>query len=1210
MSLVLRYRFDEPTATLTTDSSGNSNTLVNGGGVVSFNDPTYGNVAYFDGGATSQLNLSSPPAAMTGTSSRTYSYWINRTNDSVEIVHGQSATESDGYRMQFHRGNTLRTTAMGVIANTYNVFTIGQWFHVVIVLDGSSEVVYVDGVVKGTHARTYNTGTGPLMIGGTYVFSPSNHYFGYMSDFRVYDTALSATDVSSLFSGGPNPTVVTWVLDGDSKYEVSSKEHLLQLMNGGTLYANAGSTPSNFLTSDYIQTVDIDLEGDSTNVKPIGAASQFSGEYDGNGFTVSNWSYVDPNFNTGASASNVGLFAKINLGGVVKNVRLAGVCTVSGFEDRTGFVVGELSNGTVSNVEVDLSPGSHMTQGDIPTGSWCYMGGVIGWMASQNSSASVLTLRGQMDNMIPSANVSRPHMGGLVGDMSTDCTGTMFRNLCAFPNGLNSPFYAGGIVGHMQSCSLTKALNAMVGDVTINGVANAGGITGSFSQTKSTHEHSELVNSMRGEVISFGGGYAAGITGSLSQFAGNTIHSLMNYMTGDVKCTDLASRSAGMMAYAYSEDLTTSINAMNGKVHHAIVAISQSATNAVSIDTTYGLDFDASANSTTSPVTGLPTDPETGLPIVDLTGVDVDGVSHTFDFILGNVPRKFNQLQINLSTGLDLQLAELEVYDMNGANLSLLGTASSTVEVGNSPASNAIDGDTNNLFDADPAVNSVAIAQPIGGIANFTLDLDREYTLSELNKVVYYNRGESNQVDTSVGGVVTLHSSDGVAPQELGTLTNELIQEFEITRLPFGFTDPGFIAAGAIMYVNAGISDSYVDGDSVMNNLVTGDSTVFDFDRDPPPLTGGDVDFTPSNNSLKLSSALSVQTISLWFKKVDFNGVTFIDLREWNGTVIGEAGQMENGNAIGAFFTGGSVYLNGNPSTYADVDNSPNDAFINVVVVGAYPSAATRLTLFANFGGQGTYPTTFRSALFYDRALSAAEVLANYNTALSSPQAGFALVLPLTVTPRAVSVLAVVGPQDGATAYRLTTQSTGSSTERTVKDGFTGLEQTIANLTPQTEYTIRLYSTSGAEYSLVDESTVSTLENSASSYDVMDFGDNGQFDLSALDTTSVALVSDIMNELFTTGDEIELSVSGARGTKKSKFVNRGSSVSITGSEALVAPFSTDAGPGQAVSLTLSDSSTVAVSYDETTEAVTVGATSYVPGDSFILDGKKTTIVDI
>ena len=219
--------------------------------------------------------------------------------------------------------------------------------------------------------------------------------------------------------------------------------------------------------------------------------------------------------------------------------------------------------------------------------------------------------------------------------------------------------------------------------------------------------------------------------------------------------------------------------------------------------------------------------------------------------------------------------------------------------------------------------------------------------------------------------------------------------------------------------------------------------------------------------------------------------------------------------------------------------------------------------------------------------------------------------MPLTLTPRALSVVVAVEAVDGATAYRLTLQKTGSSTERTVKSSFTDLNQKINNLLPDTEYTVRLFSTAGNAYGLVAESTVTTLVNSVSSYNKDDFvGDSGRFNLSDLDTASMGLMSDVFNEIFVTGEEIDIVVPGVRGIKTSKFVNRGANVTVEDSDTIVAPFSKDGGAGQSVSLTLSDASVVQVSFDETTEAITIGPTSYASGDSFVLDGKKATIVDI
>lgn len=1200
MSLIARYKLED-SATLTTDETGNSNTLTNNN-VSIVTDPTYGTVASFNAASASYLVLPSAPSAITASSSRTYSVWVKPGGSSFRIIQGQGNDNTSEYRVQLDGSNQLTAARQNATSVAPTGIVSGQWSHIAMTYDGTTERMYINDSLEREVAVALTTSTGPLWIGGSPRYNGSFTLTGDMLDFRIYDDALSAADITTLHTAGPNvmPIVVEWVLDANSMYEVSSKEHLIQIMNDGAIYQNSGSvpTPNNnqWGRANYIQTADIDLEGDSTNIRSLGYTSNWAGIYDGNGYTISNWAYVESNFPGASTEHSYGLFGVIN-GGTVKNVRLAGVCTLSGFKDGGGMISSRvLRNCVISNIEVDLSPGSYITQSNSET-TEAHMAPVFARL-DHSGTVTGVTFKGVMDSMTPSTSAPTVSMGGIVGYMRF-CTGTntLFRNFGTFPSGLSGT-RVGGIAGYIHvSSNLNKVLNAMTGHIS---GTYAGGVYGLMASPGTCYE---FINSMKGNITADAtNSHAGGIGG---QGSGSAMHSFMNYMAGDILNTNSAGRAEGLIGQGVSTtDIATSINAMNGTVFAAIMGNPLSSPTVATVNTSFGLEFTSSNHSTADPVTGLPTDPGTGLRVVDLSATDPGGVTYTFDFVFGNLPPTYNQLQIKGANDF-FNMSELEIYDLGGTNIALLGTASTDVPGGNPQATRGNDGNTAHDFASGTVMDLY-----LSGGPTWILDLDRAYTLSEINKVVFYNRSGTVEPARAIGSVVTFYSADGDSEQ-VGVLGSELIQDFTITQVtPAPTTDPGLIKNGAVMYVNAGEVGSWVDGASAMNDL-SGSSVVFDFKAGvtAPSQSERGVDFTPANNSLKLSSAISVQTISLWLKKVDFNGVTLIDLRELNNGVVGEPAQVENGNGIGTFFTGGAVYLDGSPSTLAAVDSVPNDTFINVVFVGAHLSAATRLTLFANFGQNYTYPTIFRGALFYDRALSAEEILENYNTLALRPQAGFAFVPPLALTPRPLSVRVVVGPQPGATAYRLTSQ-TASSTEGIVKNGFTYLEQTIRDLSPDTEYTFRLYSTSGQGYSLVDTLTVTTLENSAGSYDVNDFGGSGQFDLSSLGTTSVRLISDVMNELFTTGDEIELSVSGARGTKKSKFVNRGGSVSITDSEALVAPFSTDAGPGQAVSLTLSDSSTVAVSYDETTEAVTVGATSYVPGDSFILDGKKTTIVDI
>lgn len=254
------------------------------------------------------------------------------------------------------------------------------------------------------------------------------------------------------------------------------------------------------------------------------------------------------------------------------------------------------------------------------------------------------------------------------------------------------------------------------------------------------------------------------------------------------------------------------------------------------------------------------------------------------------------------------------------------------------------------------------------------------------------------------------------------------------------------------------------------------------------------------------------------------------------------------------------------------------------------------------FGGFG-FDGQILDVRIYDDALSAGDITSLYNDGPNP------LPPPFTTTPGVTSVAFTVNPVDGATGYRLTSQKTGSTKEVISLISFTDLDQTIGNLVPETEYTFRLYYTTGTVFTLEGESVETTLANSAGNYNVNEFLDtNGSFDISSFDTNSIGLISDLMDDLFTTDDLIVTKISGK--TRTSKFVNRGGVVDITGSDALIAPFSSDGGTGQAISMTLSDSSSVAVSYDETTEAVTVGGNAYDTGESFVLDGKKVTIVDI
>ena len=199
----------------------------------------------------------------------------------------------------------------------------------------------------------------------------------------------------------------------------------------------------------------------------------------------------------------------------------------------------------------------------------------------------------------------------------------------------------------------------------------------------------------------------------------------------------------------------------------------------------------------------------------------------------------------------------------------------------------------------------------------------------------------------------------------------------------------------------------------------------------------------------------------------------------------------------------------------------------------------------------------------------------------------------------------VITEVTGSIGYNITYEGpTGG--EFTAVSGVTTLEHNITGLEPDTVYTIRLYADTGSGHVLTEELTTTTLPNVAANYDVNEFVEDGVINLSSLPGNTISNINEVMNELFTTGDLVSVSLSD----KLTSFINLGDQLSIEQIDGVLLPFEENSGTGQAVSVILSDgSTTIGINYDDTVNTITVNNIVYYPGDSFILDGKKVTVVE-
>lgn len=265
---------------------------------------------------------------------------------------------------------------------------------------------------------------------------------------------------------------------------------------------------------------------------------------------------------------------------------------------------------------------------------------------------------------------------------------------------------------------------------------------------------------------------------------------------------------------------------------------------------------------------------------------------------------------------------------------------------------------------------------------------------------------------------------------------------------------------------------------------------------------------------------------------------------------------------------------------------------------------------FADFGAVEASPVgrhlTFANAntgeLFTDGSITV--VVTDATTVLEYSMSS------LDVRAGPINIVVDVLPVQGAVALKLTTYQAAVGVEQTVFSGFLSGRKHIKSLEPETEYTLRLYADSGAGYVLEETSIVSTLSNTAENYELGDFVENGKVKLHGLKPQAKERVSGVMNDLFATGDTIEIETSvGKKRYADAKFVNRGGTSRVRDTDALLIPFDAESGSAQNISLQREDDSLAVVTYNESENTIVVESVVYAPGDTFIIDERKCTVVE-
>lgn len=236
--LVAHYEFEGDTNDTTSNEYHLSSDISN----VSFATGKFSQGADFGSGG---IRIKTADSALTQSNTVTYSFWMQKSPATELHILSTYATPPSG---TWDTSNALfsSSTELGVgsIASPNYSTSIsgahfdGTWHHVAIVSDGTNVEFFLDGVSKGTVTQTL-TLESTLYLGD---FGSGKNYSGLMDDFRIYNRALNATDVTELFNYTPPLT-----LTGTSGIDILTGDS-----NNDTLYGLDGDDTLNGLGGDDI----------------------------------------------------------------------------------------------------------------------------------------------------------------------------------------------------------------------------------------------------------------------------------------------------------------------------------------------------------------------------------------------------------------------------------------------------------------------------------------------------------------------------------------------------------------------------------------------------------------------------------------------------------------------------------------------------------------------------------------------------------------------------------------------------------------------------------------------------------------------------------------------------------------------------------------------------------------------------------------------
>ncbi|MBT9566966.1 MAG: S8 family serine peptidase [Thiobacillus sp.] len=208
LGLVAHYPFDETSGTVASDASGFNNhaSVLNGAAWIS---GRVNGALMFDG-VNDGLNLANLASLGSGNTPHTVASWVRV--DSLPsgrawmLLLGREGTGAHHWLL-----NATGVAQLGVWSGNQAQPTlpVGVWKHVALSFDGTTLRAYIDGVLIATKPATFNLSGVPLTVATQHV--GERFFRGALDDLRIYNRALSASEVAGLVGGntGNQPPTIS-----------------------------------------------------------------------------------------------------------------------------------------------------------------------------------------------------------------------------------------------------------------------------------------------------------------------------------------------------------------------------------------------------------------------------------------------------------------------------------------------------------------------------------------------------------------------------------------------------------------------------------------------------------------------------------------------------------------------------------------------------------------------------------------------------------------------------------------------------------------------------------------------------------------------------------------------------------------------------------------------------------------------------------------